>query len=478
MSAVEHEISAVYWRMLLMALSQRDVAPSIDSLAHQVASDTGLTELILDTRIAIPTILQRFPELKSEFDTLTPASVDKDGHAFSEQEKVRRALWYSKLLMNVFGPNAQTAQVSAEQYSQWCDDVGFLEKALGYKPGELRRPGSGQKSGQPGSPGGADPNSGDPQAGGYGPGTSGHHRDIYEYELKQAFEQMEGDLVQRMSMKEVLEDPDLVEKLNPSMPMVEQLLREKSNLSGVALKNAKRLIKMYVDKLAEVMKMQVHQAAKGKSDKSVPPKKVFRNLDLKKTVWKNLTHWNEDDQRLYVDKLYYLRRGAKRIPTRLIVVVDQSGSMLDSMVQTTILASIFAGLPNVDVHLIAFDTNVIDLTPWVNDPFEVLLRTNLGGGNDGPRAMRELAMPKILEPKQTAMVWISDFYEFQNDQPLFDLIKQVKEMGVHFIPVGALKSSGYFSLNPWFRTALKQIGLTVLNGSISKLIDQLRYILP
>src|SRR5262245_18240799 len=108
-----------------------------------------------------------------------------------------------------------------------------------------------------------------------------------------------------------------------------------------------------------------------------------------------------------------------------MVVVDQSGSMVDAMVQTAILSSIFAGLPRVDVHLIAFDTNVLDLTAWVRDPFEVLMRTNLGGGNDGLRAMTE-ALKKVADPHATVMVWISDFYEFQNDRPLFEQIKAVK----------------------------------------------------
>ena len=61
--------------------------------------------------------------------------------------------------------------------------------------------------------------------------------------------------------------------------------------------------------------------------------------------------------------------------------------MIPAMVNCTILASIFAGLPKVEASLIAFDTEALDLTPWVHEPFEVLLRTNLGGGNDGPVAM-------------------------------------------------------------------------------------------
>jgi len=82
----------------------------------------------------------------------------------------------------------------------------------------------------------------------------------------------------------------------------------------------------------------------------------------------------------------------------------------------------------------------------------------------------------VSEPRNTTMVWISDFYEFQNDQPLFEMIKEVKESGVRFLPVGALKN-GYFSVNEWFRDKLKGIGLPVLTGSIDKLIGQLRDLL-
>jgi len=67
------------------------------------------------------------------------------------------------------------------------------------------------------------------------------------------------------------------------------------------------------------------------------------------------------------------------MPQRLIVVVDQSGSMTDSMVNCTILASIFAGLRCVDVHLIAYDTQALDLTledPSVLGLFPLVAREN------------------------------------------------------------------------------------------------------
>jgi hypothetical protein len=222
-----------------------------------------------------------------------------------------------------------------------------------------------------------------------------------------------------------------------------------------------------------VLRTQVAQAGTGTVDRSVPPKRVFRNLDLDRTIWKNLPNWNPADERLYVDRLYY-KQTAKRItPARMIVVVDQSGSMVDSMVNCTILASIFAGLPKVDVHLIAYDTRALDLTPWVHDPFEVLLRTDLGGGNDGPVAMA-MAQPKIVDPRNTVLVWISDFYEFDRSQPLLDAIQAVHRSGVRFIPVGSVTSSGAQNVNPWFRQRLKDLGTPVISGHIRKLVTELK----
>ena len=222
-----------------------------------------------------------------------------------------------------------------------------------------------------------------------------------------------------------------------------------------------------------MLKKQVFSGKSGEIDRSVPPKRVYRNLDLKRTVWKNLHHFNPEDGRLYVDQLFYRHTAQKTMNKYLIVVVDQSGSMVSAMVQCAILASIFATLPRVVVSLVAFDTNVIDLTPWAADPFESLMRTNLGGGNDGPRAM-EMPRSLVVEPRRTTMVWISDFYEFQNDRPLFEMIKAVKQSGVQFIPVGSVSGKGYFSVNEWFRGRLAEIGLPVLTGNIKKLIRELR----
>ncbi|GLY71991.1 vWA domain-containing protein [Actinoallomurus iriomotensis] len=408
----------LYWR-LLARVFDADEQPALETASVAIVDDVGLPTALLDPSLSVDNLIQRFPELGDELRGLM-AGGEAGG------DRVRRAALMSKLLLSVFATGS--GSVTATQLASWQKDAGRLREALGEEC-----------------------------AGG----------------LAGTLSELEGDLVRRMRLREVLADPALASRLTPSMSLIEQLLRDKSNLSGVALANAKSLIRRYVDEVAQVLRTQVQQTSAGTLDRSVPPKRVFRNLDLQRTIWKNLTNYSPEDERLYVDRLFYRHTAKRTTPPRLIVVVDQSGSMVDSMVNCTILASIFAGLPKVDVHLIAYDTRALDLTPWVHDPFEVLLRTNLGGGNDGPVAMA-MARPKISNPRDTVMVWISDFYEFDRSQPLFDGIEAVHRSGVKFIPVGSVNSSGRQSVNPWFRQRFKDLGTPVISGHIRKLVFELK----
>jgi hypothetical protein len=452
----ENRRQVSYWR-LLARLFDHEEQTTLESASLAVVEDIGLPSALLDPQVSVDSIVQRHPELATEFDDLMVPQPDQRGRDRSAE--VRRAALVSKVLLNVFA--AAPGAVTAGQLSRWQSDTGWLERALGCKPGGLRG----------GGPGGGAARADASPAGTGGRGITPDLGNLIPA-IGPELGAIEADLVKRMHLREVLADPKLAARLTPSMSLIEQLLRDKNNLSGVALANAKALIRRFVDEVAEVLRSQVQKAPVGALDRSVPPKRVFRNLDLDRTIWKNLTNWSPEDERLYVDRLFYRHTARKVTPSRLIVVVDQSGSMVDSMVNCTILASIFAGLPKVDVHLIAYDTRAVDLTPWVHDPFETLLRTNLGGGTDGAVAMA-LAQPKIVEPRNTVLAWISDFYETRAGQ-LFESMAAVHRSGARFIPVGSVNSSGRASVNPWFRERFKDLGTPVISGHIRKLVHELK----
>jgi VWA domain containing CoxE-like protein len=447
----------LYWR-LLARIFDREEQATLESASLAVVTDIGLPAALLDPQVSVDSIVQRHPELKVEFDGLMVPAPDTGG-ARDKAAEVRRAALASKVLLNVFATGA--GAVTAGQLARWQSDAGWLERAFGGQPGELRG----------GQPGGRTPA---PPVGPEGTGGRSTTPDLGQLipAIGPDLAALEANLIKRMQLREVLADPTLAAQLTPSMSLIEQLLQDKDNLSGVALASAKSLIRRFVDEVAEVLRTEVEKASVGVPDRSIPPKRVFRNLDLDRTIWKNLTNWDPEAERLYVDRLYYRHTARKTTPQRLIVVVDQSGSMTDSMVNCAILASIFAGLPKVDVHLIAYDTQVLDLTPWVHDPFETLLRTRLGGGNDGMAAMA-MTQPKIAEPRHTAVVWISDFYETRVEE-LFASMAAIHRSGAKFIPVGSVTSSGRGAVNPWFKERFKDLGTPVISGHIRKLVHELK----
>lgn len=448
----------LYWRLLARLFDSEEQA-ALESASLAVVEDIGLPPALLDPGTSVDSVVQRHPELAAEFEGLMTPEPEEDG-ARDRAAEVRRAALVSKVLLNVFAAAPET--VTAGQLARWQSDAGWLERALGCRPGELR---GGRGARRVGTGGGVSPT-------GTGVGRPTPDLGRLVPEIGPELGAIEADLVKRMHLREVLADPQLASQLTPSMSLIEQLLWDKDNLSGVALANAKALIRRYIDEVAQVLRTQVEKATVGEIDRSVPPKRVFRNLDLDRTIWKNLTNWDPEEERLYVDRLYYRHTSRKTTPQRLIVVVDQSGSMVDSMVNCTILASIFAGLPKVNVHLIAYDTQALDLTPWAHDPFETLLRTKLGGGTDGTVAM-QLVQPKIAEPRNTVVVWISDFYEWRSHE-LFESMAALHRSGTRFIPVGSVTSSGRGSVNPWFRERFKDLGTPVISGHIKKLVHELK----
>ena len=447
----------VYWRTLLTALGDEDAGAGVERVMTELVDDVGLPRLVLDERASLDQVLRRDPELEDLLGLPTD-SEDLDADA-----QLKRTVLYLKGVLNVFG-RVGGESVTAEEYARWLDDVRAFERASGYKPGSLMR---GQGSG-----GGRATTSDEVDEALHEIGKGGGL--MSEPEIQAGLRGIEKRLIDRMHLREVLADAKLAAKLTPSMALTAQLLRDKDPLDGAALRNAKILIKRFVDELGDVLKKQVMQSQTGEVDRSVPPKRVFRNLDLKRTLWANLTNWDPQSERLYVDRLYYHHRAKKLNKTRLIVVVDQSGSMVPAMVNCTILASIFAGLPRIDAHLIAYDTRALDLSPWVNDPFEVLLRTRLGGGTDGTCAM-PYVLGHVSDPRNTVVAWISDFYDNRDLMPMFTSLVR---SGVTFIPVGSVSSSGYFSVDSWFRKELKALGTPVLSGSLKTLIRELKAALP
>ena len=144
-----------------------------------------------------------------------------------------------------------------------------------------------------------------------------------------------------------------------------------------------------------------------------------------------------DGLRICLAVLFFLQRQQRKLPWEIIILVDQSGSMLDSVIHSAVLAAIFTGLRSLKTRLVLFDTQVVDVSDRVGDPVEVLLGVQLGGGTDIAQAL-SYAATKVNNPRRTMVVLISDFYEGGSAKQLLTTAKRLHDSGVKLLGLAAL----------------------------------------
>jgi hypothetical protein len=206
---------------------------------------------------------------------------------------------------------------------------------------------------------------------------------------RQAKEILEKDFIRSAPVSQLLDHPELMEKVEPTMDMVKVILALKNKLPDQVKSAARLIVRRVVEQLTKVLKQAVLRALVGKVQRtSHTPVKSFRNIDWKRTIRRNLKNYDSDKRQIVVTEPVFYNSERKDKAWHIITLMDESGSMVDSVIYASILASIFASIPSFRASLAAFDTQVVDLSHQIHDPVDVLMSVQLGGGTDITNAVR------------------------------------------------------------------------------------------
>jgi hypothetical protein len=115
--------------------------------------------------------------------------------------------------------------------------------------------------------------------------------------------------------------------------------------------------------------------------------------------------------------------------------------MAPSVVYASVFAAVLASIKAVTTSVVVFDTAVVDLTPLLHDPVEVLFGTQLGGGTDINRALA-YCQGLVTRPQETIFVLISDLYEGGNNAEMLGRAANLVGSGAQVIALLALDDSG------------------------------------
>lgn len=228
---------------------------------------------------------------------------------------------------------------------------------------------------------------------------------------KRTVEILEKQALSHFGLKELLTDKEILSKMEPNMDLLKVLLQYKKYMKSDVLDEAKKIIAKVADELTKKLKTELQRSLIGKLDRNMPSNvKSSRNLDMKKTIRRNLKNYDKEQNRLILKDVCFSSRTRRYNKWRVIIAVDESGSMLDSVIYSAIMAGIFAKMPMIDTKLVVFDNNVVDLSGYADDPVEMLLGVQLSGGTDIHKAV-SYCETLCEKPYETIYVVVTDLYE-------------------------------------------------------------------
>lgn len=266
-------------------------------------------------------------------------------------------------------------------------------------------------------------------------------RQIKKLFPKRTVEILERHALEKYNMTELLTDPEVLRKLEPNKELLKTILELKHMMKGEVLNVAKEIVKKVADEITKKLEQDVRKSFFGQINRNESsPVKSARNLDIKKTIRMNLKNFDKnsgDDGQLVLKDVYFSSRMKKYNQWRVIICVDESGSMLDSVIHSAIMAGIFARLPMLDTRLVIFDTSVVDLSGYVDDPVETLMSVQLGGGTNIAGALN-YCEGLIDSPYRTMLILVTDLYEGGGYHNLYSISKGIIESGAKLVVLTAL----------------------------------------
>ncbi|MCL2579505.1 MAG: VWA domain-containing protein [Oscillospiraceae bacterium] len=281
---------------------------------------------------------------------------------------------------------------------------------------------------------------------------------------KESVARLERHALEKYNLTELLTDARVLEKLEPNMALLGQILSFKGMMNAQVLQSARRIVARVVEELMRKLENQVRNAVTGKRNRlHSSTRKSARNLDFKRTIKKNLKHYDPEAQTIMLERVYFYENLQRFNPWNIILCVDESGSMIENVVHAAVMAGIFAKLPAISTKLVIFDTEVVDLTGYASDPVEALMSVQLGGGTDIGKALA-YCESLVDTPARTILVLISDLYDGGGYRPMYAHTASMIEAGVKVLCLTALDSS---CAGVYDKTAAKR--LSAMGASVAAL---------
>ena len=269
----------------------------------------------------------------------------------------------------------------------------------------------------------------------------GDVRTLFDKELVTV---IQNDAVTRCGLKQLLFEPELLENMEPDSGLASTILMLKDQIPKRSKESVREFIKKIVEEINKLLEQDIRRAVTAAvNKKNHSPIPSASAMDYKMTISRNLKHYNLELGTIVPEHFYFFDRTSRAAANKwnIILDIDQSGSMGESVIYSSIISCILASMSSIKTRIVAFDTNIVDLTEKSDDPVDLLFGFQLGGGTDINKSIAYCEQ-FIENPAKTLFFLISDLEEGGNRAGMLRRIADMKESGVTVISLLAISDGG------------------------------------
>lgn len=265
--------------------------------------------------------------------------------------------------------------------------------------------------------------------------------DIRRYFPVPVVQLLQRDALERLGLAQLLLEPELLAAVEPDVHLVGTILSLQKVMPAKTRETARAVVRRITDDLERRLSTALREAVQQALHRSTRNRRPRHNeIDWHRTIHQNLKHYQPDLRAIVPERVIGFGKKGKAL-RHVVLLVDQSGSMADSVVYAAVFGAVLASLRTVRTHLVVFDTAVADLTEHLHDPVELLFGTQLGGGTDIHKALG-YAQSLLHAPQDTIIVLISDLYEGGNRTEMLKKAHALRQAGTCMVALLALSDEG------------------------------------
>jgi Mg-chelatase subunit ChlD len=283
--------------------------------------------------------------------------------------------------------------------------------------------------------------------------------DIRSYFPSSVVQVMQSDAMTRLGLRELLLEPEMMAAVQPDMNLVTTLMGLSRVIPERSRETARQVVRVVTDQLEERLRSATVQSVTGALNRAARTRRPRpADIDWFATIAANLRTYLPEHRTIVPERLIGHARRTTRIEREIVLCIDQSGSMAESIVYSSVFGAVLASLRSVATKLVVFDTEVVDLTEQLTDPVDILFGVQLGGGTDINHAIA-YCQGLVERPTDTVFVLVSDLYEGGIAEEMLSRASAMVRSGVTMVALLALSDSGAPSFDAKHAAALAEIGV-------------------